>query len=81
MSDIMKRHEKARKQSLKEDRCVKVHQGEYYYKGFNVSNDGGTECPWNYTIENERGYTVHHGYASTKKECISNIDILLKNER
>lgn len=74
--EIATMHRNAYNKSIEEQRCVKVHQGCYYYKGFEISNNGGTEFPWNWRspadIENE--------CAKTKRECIETIDCMIKNE-
>ena len=75
-------HKAAYEKSVRENRCVKVHAGCYYYKGYEISNDGGTEYPWNWTkytstkYMDDKGYTAseEHFAAQSKKECMEQID-------
>lgn len=69
--DIRAFHARCRKAcetSIKQKRCVKVMRGYYYYKGYEIKNDGYPSMPWNY----------YDGYGSTavktKAEAISYID-------
>lgn len=66
--------EVARQRSIKGNCCVKVFQGEYYYKGYFMSKDGYPEYPWNYGIDR----LVDYSCAKTKKECMQNIDLMLQ---
>lgn len=61
---------------------MKVHAGCYYYKGYEISNDGGTAYPWNWTKYTSTEYMYKNGYiaseehfsAQSKKECMEQID-------
>lgn len=74
-SDIARKHKEAYKKSLKSDHAVKVHEGEYYYKGFNISNDGSKYYPWNYKRPDE----IQSDCVKTKKEAMETIDFILGN--
>lgn len=81
-TDNARKHKSAYEKSIKEQRCVKVHAGEYYYKGYEISNDGGYEYHWNWTrytsaeYMDTRGYTAsdEHFAAKSKQECMKQID-------
>lgn len=69
-SEVARTHKKTYEKSLKCNHAVRLFEGEYYYKGFNISKDGGKEYPWNYGSPSE----LEHGSARTKKEAMQNID-------
>ena len=71
-------HRKAYEKSLKCDHAVKVHSGTYYYKGYEISNDGGRECPWNYNKVGASDFDREA--AETKKLAMEYIDNILKDE-
>lgn len=72
-SEIEKKHKAAYEKSLKSAHAVKVHEGEYYYKGFNISNDGSKYYPWNYKRPDE----IQSESAVTKREAMLSIDYVL----
>lgn len=76
--ELCEMHRKAYEKSLKSEHAVKVHAGMYYYKGFEISNDGGRECPWNYNRPEASDFDS--GYAETKRIAMESIDDLLKDE-
>lgn len=67
-NDFAEKHKEAYRKSIKKQTCVKVHAGMYYYKGYEISNDGGSEYPWNWGIE-------YYFPAKSKKECMKQIDL------
>lgn len=73
---LAKQHRAAYEKSLKSRHAVKVHSGTYYYRGFEISKDGGRECPWNYT----RVGDFDQEAAETKALAMAYIDDLLKEE-
>lgn len=70
-------HRTAYEKSMKSSHAVKVHSGTYYYRGWEISNDGGKECPWNYENPTEHG---SREAAETKRQAMEYIDDLLKEE-
>lgn len=69
------KHRNAYNKSIKEQRCVKVHQGSYYYKGFEIRHhDGADFWVWKSPAD------IDSECADTKKECIETIDQLIKGE-
>lgn len=72
-SETARKHKAAYEKSLKSDHAVKVHEGEYYYRGFNISKDGGRDYPWNYGRPSE----ISHESAVTKREAMETIDYIL----
>lgn len=66
-------HRTAYEKSLKCDHAVKVHDGEYYYKGYQISKDGGRDYPWNYGRPDE----ISHEAAQTKKEAMETINFII----
>ena len=75
-SEIARTHKAAYKKSLKCEHAVKVIEGVYYYKGYEISKDGGREYPWNYGRPDE----ISHEAAVTKKEAMETIDYMLKRK-
>lgn len=75
-SETARAHKAAYEKSLKSGHAVKVTEGEYYYRGYNISKDGGRECPWNYGKPDE----ISHESTATKKEAMETIDCILKNK-
>ena len=71
-------HREAYEKSLKSRRAVKVHSGCYYYRGYEVAKDGGTECPWNYNRPEADDFDRES--AETKKIAMECIDEILKDE-
>ena len=69
-------HREAYEKSLKSNHAVKVHSSEYYYRGFEISKDGGAECPWNYGRPEEHD----HESAASKREAMEFIDSFLSDE-
>lgn len=74
--EICRIHRAAYEKSLKCDHAVKVHEGSYYYKGYQISKDGGRDYPWNYGRPDE----ISHEAAVTKKEAMETIDYMLKRK-
>lgn len=74
-SEIAIRHKNAYNKSIKEQRCVKVHSGSYYYKGFEITHSEGADY-WNWKNPSE----IDSEFATSKKECIETIDSLIKTE-
>lgn len=68
------KHKNAYNKSVKEQRCVKVRQGCYYYKGFEIRCAGTGFWNW------KNPSAIDSEYANTKKECIETIDQLIKSE-
>ena len=64
------RHRIAYEKSIAETRCVKVHAGSYYYKGFHIYDVYDGYYPWNWQEVCDTSCVP----ARTKKECILNID-------
>jgi hypothetical protein len=71
-------HRAAYEKSLNCNHAVKVHSGQYYYKGFEVSKDGGRECPWNYCKVGADDF--FREAAETKKLALEYIDCIIKDE-
>ena len=71
-TDNAQKHKAAYQRSIRCQCCVKVHAGAYYYRGYEISNDGGREYPWNWGINDEK--TENYFPAKSKKECIDQID-------
>lgn len=69
-------HREAYEKSLKCNSAVKVQNGCYYYKGYEVERTGGTDYPWNYRLPSE----ITSECAKTKKEALEIIDYILKNK-
>lgn len=74
MEELKRAHRKAYEKSIKEERCVRVHKGAYYYKGFNISKDGNRDFPWNW--KELTGASVP---ATTKEEAQRNIEAHLQS--
>lgn len=75
---LAKNHRTAYEKSLKSRHAVKVHSGTYYYRGFELSKDGGRECPWNYNRPGASDFDREA--AETKALAMAYIDDLLKEE-
>lgn len=68
--EISVMHRKAYEKSLKCNHAVKVHRGSYYYKGYELSDCGSREYPWNYRKPSETGVKS----AKTKSLAMAYID-------
>lgn len=74
-----KAHRTAYEKSLKtSNHAVKAQSGTYYYRGYEISNDGGRECPWSYNRPDAHDYDKE--FAETKKLAMAYIDDILKEE-
>lgn len=76
--ELAKQHRAAYEKSLKSRHAVKVHSGTYYYRGFELSKDGGSEFPWNYSRPDADDFDREA--AETKALAMAYIDDLLKEE-
>ncbi len=75
---LAKEHRAAYEKSLKCNHSVRTYGGTYYYKGYEISKDGGRECPWNYNKVGASDFDREA--AETKKQAIEYIDCILKDE-
>lgn len=75
-SESARAHKAAYEKSLKSNHAVKVIEGSYYYRGYEITKDGGSECPWNYGKPSE----ISHEAAATKREAMENIDFILNRK-
>lgn len=64
--------------SLTSKHAVKVFSGSYFYRGYELTKDGGSECPWNYNRPEDNDF--NREYAETKKQAMENIDSILDNQ-
>lgn len=77
--DLAKAHRTAYEKSLKDSRhAVKAQSGTYYYRGYEVTNDGGRERPWSYNKPGASDFDKE--WAETKKQAMEYIDCILKDE-
>lgn len=76
-TEICLKHRKAYEKSLKSKNAVKVISGVYYYRGFEISKDGGSEYPWNYNKPENSDFDREA--ATTKKEAMAFIDDILSD--
>lgn len=63
-------NKKACEKSIQENRCVKVHAGRYYYKGYEVYYLPGHIYPWNWKSFSD----IYTFSESTKRDCLLAID-------
>lgn len=75
-SELAIAHKNAYNKSIKEQKCVKLREGHYYYKGFEIAKDGYSAYPWTWNNPAD----IESECAKTKKECIETIDCMIKNE-
>ena len=69
-SELSVMHRKAYEKSLKCGHAIKVHRGSYYYKGYELTDCGSREHPWNYRKPSETGVES----AKTKSLAMAYID-------
>lgn len=77
--DLAKTYRIAYEKSLKDSRhAVKAQSGTYFYRGYEISNDGGREFPWSYNRPEDSDFCKE--FAETKKLAMAYIDDILKEE-
>lgn len=76
--ELARQHRAAYEKSLKSRHAVKVHSGTYYYRGFEVSKDGGRDCPWCYNRPDASDFDK--GWAETKALALAYVDDILKED-
>lgn len=76
--DLARRHREAYEKSLTSKHAVKAQCGTYYYRGYEISNEGSREFPWSYNRA-DAAYDFDKEWAETKKLAMSYVDDILDN--
>ena len=76
---LAEKHEAAYKKSLTTNRAIKVHSGCYYYRGWELNDDGyARDYKWSY--ENPYEYDSKE-WASTMAKAKEYIDWIIEHKR
>ena len=77
--DLANAHRTAYEKSLIDSHhAVKAQSGTYYYRGYEITSEGGRMCPWSYNKPGDSDFNKE--WAETKKQAMEYIDDFLKEE-